>query len=702
MPRVSSRSLRRASVCLVVLATALAGGTAAGATSGAVAPAAYDFVTRLQIGAPGAANARACTGVLIAPRAVLTARECLAATPLPATATFRSGTAVKVVDVRLDPAPDLAVAVLARPATTAPIARAAAAAAIGDALTAVGFGRTADTWIPADAHAAAFTVAQAGDRLDLTPEAGGLCRGDAGAPVVRAADGKTELVALAVAAEPKGCVISPDTAGAAVARPVPALALPSGTADPFDQLTLTPTDAGAAPAANAGFGAAVATADFNKDGYLDIAVGAPADTTGAANDVPSGTVTVFAGGRNGPAAGKRLLQTRWNAADEAGDRFGAALATGDFNKDGYADLAIGTPGEAIGTIRAGAIAIFSGSATGLDKAKGFDQNDIGRTDGAGDEFGKSLAAGDFNGDGFTDLAIGAPGKVIGGARSGEVTVLKGSTSGLVTGWFVDQRASAGANEAGDLFGASVAAANVLGAKTGTVYADLVVGAPGEAPNEDPQGGAVYFIPGSASGPVSGGFGKSQSGNGGANETGDRFGASVATGDFNKDGWADVAVGIPGEAPGSDPQSGTGTVFPGGNTTVGTGYIIAGTDFPANPNRAGDQWGSVFATGDVNADGFADLLVGSPGRNGAAGVLYAYTGGTVGTNRPESLAPLHMIRQQDVFGTDENDDRFAAALALGDLNSDGRADAIVGSPGEAATGEPNAGAVVTLSRVAVTP
>ncbi|MCA2218598.1 FG-GAP repeat protein [Jidongwangia harbinensis] len=682
------------------------GGTAARAAGGPVAPTAYDFVTRLQIGTPGAADARSCTGVLIGPRAVLTARECVAGSTSAITAVFRSGAAVKVVDVRPDAAPNLSLAILTRPVTTAAIPRATAAAAAGDALTAVGFGRTADTWVPTEPHAATFAVEEAaGDRLDLAPAgSAGLCRGDAGAPLVRdLGENRAELVAVARLAGQKGCIGSSDTTAAVVAQPVPALTLPAASADPFDQLTLTPTDAGVAPVANAGFGTAVATADFNKDGFLDVAVGAPADTTGAANDVPSGTVTVFAGGRNGPAAGKRLLQSRWNAADEAGDRFGSALATGDFNKDGYADLAIGTPGEVVGTIKAGAIAVFSGSANGLDQAKGFDQNDIGRTDGAGDEFGKSLAAGDFNADGYTDLAIGTPGKVIDSKRSGEVTVLKGSASGLVKAWFVNQSSAGGANEAGDLFGASVAAGNVLGPKTGTVHADLVVGAPGEAPGEDPQGGAIFIIPGSANGPVtSGGVGPNQAGNGGANETGDRFGAAVAVGDFNKDGWGDVAIGIPGEAPNADPQSGTVTVLPGGNTAHGAAFGLAGTDFANNPNRTGDLYGSAFATGDVNADGYADLLIGAPGRNGNAGVLYAYAGGAVSTARPKALTALQMIRQQDVYGTDEADDRFAAGLVLGDLNKDGKADAIVGSPGEAATGEPNAGSVTTLSRVAGTP
>jgi hypothetical protein len=506
-------------------------------------------------------------------------------------------------------------------------------------------------------------------------------------------------VAVATAAYQKGCLGSADTKGDAVARPVSSLpALPAATTGVFDQLTLTPTSSGSVPAAGAAYGASVATADFNKDGKRDIAVGAPGDVTGTGNNVASGTVTVFTGGADGPAVGKRLLQTVFKAADEAGDQFGYSLAVGDFNKDTYPDLAIGTPGELVGTIKAGAIAVFNGSKDGLVTAKGFAQKDIGLTDLAGDGFGTSLAAGDFNGDGVTDVAVGAPGKVIAGARSGQVVVLKGAaTKGLGAGWVVDQKPAGGANEGGDLFGAAVAAGNVFGPKTGTVYADLIVGAPGESPGSDPQSGGVYVIPGAAAGPVAGGFAVNQTGNAGVNEAGDRFGAALATGDLDKDGWADIAVGIPGEAPGADPQSGTAVVLAGGNTALGKGYAISESSAGAD-NQAGDLFGSVLATGDTNGDGYADLLVGAPGRAGGAGSVYPYVGGAVSTARPESVTPTTPIRQADVSGTDEAGDRFGAALAVGDLSGDGKGDAVVGSPVEGAPGEPRAGMIMTISRV----
>jgi hypothetical protein len=676
-------------------------------------------VTKLEIGLPGTNDARGCTGALVRPRVVVTAEACLASTVhpdpaaasgLPITARFPSGARIRVVDVRSGVAPGVSAVVLARPAQVAVAPLAVDAAASGDDLTAAGFGRTKDAWITDQPHTVAFTVQQsdsAGLDLALKDSAEtGLCQGDAGAPLMRGrSDGTLEMVALATAAFQKGCLGSADTSGEAAALPAVTLAsLPAATTDLFDQLTLTPADGGRDPVAAEAFGTAVATGDFNKDNYLDIAVGAPADKTGTNRDVASGTVTVFAGGPDGPGTGKVLLQSSYGAADEAGDLFGSALTTGDFNKDGYADLAIGSPGEQIGTVKAGAIGVFYGSSTGLSSANGFDQSSLGLTNVAGDGFGTAIAAGDFNADGFADLGVGAPGKTVGTTKSGQVFVLKGSPTGLLKtpSWVVDQRVTNGTNENDDQFGAALAAGNVLGAKTGTVYSDLVVGTPGEAPGPDPQSGIVYVVPGSASGPVSGAVDFSQTGNGGANEAGDRFGAALATGDFDKDGWADVVVGTPGEASGTLPQSGALTIFPGGSTTVAKGYAIEERDFIGGANEAGDKFGTVFATGDINADGYADLLAGAPGKADGAGVAYTFLGGPLGSTRPEPLIPGLIIAQEDVYGTDEADDRFGGGLAVGDLNKDGKADAVLGSPGEGAPGEPNAGMVITLSRVTDTP
>lgn len=705
-----ARGALAAGMAVTAVAAAAAPVLAAG---GPVAAAALGFTVRLDVGAAGGDDARICTGALVRPRVVVTATGCLvtAAHPdpasalgLPISARFASGATLRAADVRTAVTPELSAVVLSRPAPVAAVPLATSGASAGETLTAAGFGRTADAWLSTDAHAVSFVVREAGAdgvALDLAEGATtGLCRGDAGAPLVRQTSTGYELVALATGAAQKGCLGETGTSGAATgADAAPLAALPAATADLFDQLTLSPVDSGRAPVAGAGFGTAVATGDFNKDGFPDIAVGSPAGRTGANADVASGTVTVFPGSAAGVGTGTVLLQSTWGAADEAGDQFGSALAAGDFNKDGYTDLAIGTPGELIGTVKAGAAAVFYGSATGLGKPVGIDQNDIGQTDVAGDLFGSSLTAADFNGDGYADLAIGTPGKTVGTAKSGQVAVLKGSASGVLktSPWIVHQGATDGANEAGDLFGSALAAGNVVGAKTGTVYADLVVGVPGEAPGTDPRSGLIYIIPGSASGPTSGGKSATQSGNTGANEADDRFGSALAVADFNADGWADIAVGGPGEAPGTSPKSGNAYVIPGGSSVVGSGYALEERHVPGGENLADDLFGSAFTTGDLNADGRPDLIVGAPGRSGGAGVLHTFLGSSTGT-----LAPGSVITPESVYGTAEAGDRFGSALASADFNRDGRTDALVGVPGENAPGEPAAGSVVTLTRAATTP
>ncbi|HEX9637679.1 MAG TPA: hypothetical protein VGB99_09105, partial [Acidobacteriota bacterium] len=196
---------------------------------------------------------------------------------------------------------------------------------------------------------------------------------------------------------------------------------------------------GTSIAAGDHFGAALATGDFNGDGYDDLAVGADdEDLTAGPDDI--GAVNVIYGSAAGlVAAGSQFwtqASTDIAGVEEEDDFFGSALASGDFNGDGYDDLAIGVIGEDVMAIgNAGAVNVIYGSAAGLTAAG----NQLWHQDSAGilgeaeagDQFGSSLAAGDFDGNGFVDLAIGVPSEDIGAILgAGSINVLYGTGGGL--------------------------------------------------------------------------------------------------------------------------------------------------------------------------------------------------------------------------------------------------------------------------------
>ena len=192
-------------------------------------------------------------------------------------------------------------------------------------------------------------------------------------------------------------------------------------------------------------------------------------------------------------------------ADEAHDGFGSALAAGDVNGDGRADLIVGTPGEGIGSVSAaGAVTFLAGAATGLTAtgSKSFSQ-DTGAVPGTAehdDRFGASVAAGDFDGDGRADIVIGAPSESLGGLRSaGDVTILRGTTSGPADkgakAWSQDTAGIGGTAEPDDLFGFTLAALHVSSPK----YATLVIGVPEESTAGHRNNGAVNVLAGSAAG-----------------------------------------------------------------------------------------------------------------------------------------------------------------------------------------------------------
>ncbi|MEU4033119.1 FG-GAP and VCBS repeat-containing protein [Streptomyces collinus] len=188
------------------------------------------------------------------------------------------------------------------------------------------------------------------------------------------------------------------------------------------------------PSANA-----TAVGDFDRDGYADLATRVyPNGLTDLGED--AGTVRIYYGSPDGPSTTRTRTITQETAGvpgvSEKGDQFGARLNAGDVNGDGYADLAVGDPGEAIGRVaKAGSVVLLKGGRGGLTGtgAQAFHQDTPG-VPGAvekGDLFGGSLRLLDVTGDGKADLAAGAPGEDLGRVvNGGAVWLLRGTASGV--------------------------------------------------------------------------------------------------------------------------------------------------------------------------------------------------------------------------------------------------------------------------------
>ena len=416
--------------------------------------------------------------------------------------------------------------------------------------------------------------------------------------------------------------------------------------------------------------------DFNGDGFTDLAVGVPGEVVGGA---AVGAVNIVYGAAGGLTGANQLLT---QASPEDGDSFGSAVAKGDFNHDGFTDLAVGAPDEGLAASKAGAVNVFYGSAGGLAATSQV----LTQANPQEEElFGETLESGLFNDDAYLDLAVGAPWDGVG---TGAVNVFYGSAAGLPASSQVLRQANPGPEEH---FGFSLAAGWFNGGQQ-----DLAVGTP---ENYDPRwrsAGAVNVFYGTPSGLS----GSSQALLQGNPETGDRFGSALAAGRFDGDQWYDLAVGAPYENVGEINNPGAVNIFYGSATnglaatarqTFIQGVRAGGSAEP------GDHFGAALAAGPFDSGAGWELAVGGPDEDvaakanaGAVNVLYGSSTGLVGRGQVLTQG------SPGVVGAAEAGDRFGARFAQGilsnDFNGDGRADLAIAVPGEQLGAIAGAGAV----------
>lgn len=453
------------------------------------------------------------------------------------------------------------------------------------------------------------------------------------------------------------------------------------------------------------------------------------------------------------------MYTRSPLSDAAGDHYGHAVASGDFDGDGYDDLAVGIPDEDVITsvlpplssTNAGKVVLYKGTSAGLVLWNTLTELDYAGNVTANGHFGTALVAADLDADGITDLAVGAPGA---NGNAGAVFTFLGNGNGIpAADRMLTQQTAGYTDEAGDRFGEVLAAGPITGQKRldscnkafdGKAYNALVIGAPSDR-NPVPfsaglstRNGAVYMFQEVVDcGSQLANATRVANGRG---ATGDDFGGALAVGDLDGDGRADVAVGAPhrfanagvvytyaGRLPTESPLlwsamvTSSATLSGGANELygsalaigdllsaytgselaigapglTGTVKVLAGGLNPAPvqtlanfPAASGDRFGAALAIGNVDAATSAvDLVVGIPGQDSGAGAIAIIRGG--------ALTPRTKVRQSDLSPVFDNapNDAFGTSLAIGQMDGRGAVpstasttakllDLAIGGPGEA--------------------
>ncbi|MFF3340809.1 trypsin-like serine protease [Streptomyces flavidovirens] len=600
-----SAGLSRRARTIALLTAAAAGmltiAPAQAVTGTPAASGTYAFTARLDIGD----GTRGCSGVLVSSEWLMTAASCFAENPavslaVPAGApalktvatigrtdlTTTAGEVRRVVELVPRTDRDMVLARLNRAVTTiTPITVDTVAPKSGEELQFAGFGRTATEWSPLKLHTGSYTVGTTATATatNVTGKNGtAACMGDTGGPVVRVTDGTLALAGITSQSYQGGCFGTD-----------PAETRTEGVLADVNDLTtwLSKTRR------------TERRTDFNGDGVTDIAIADPKATVGTVTD--AGAVRIVYGGGKGTAEITQDLAWVPGSA-ETGDWFGEALETVDYNEDGYTDLVVGTPSEAIGTVAdSGFVDILYGARDGL--GTGTQKNthlEQGAGTGAiaagaaetGDRMGHALAAGHTQA-GEPYLVIGVPGEALGTiAKAGSAYYLRGTVNATV---HQDRPDVPGDAETNDGFGSAVAA-------DGNFFA---IGAPNEDIGADAASGnlAVFSHALNTANQPTPLFGLDQDLDtvSGAAEANDGFGTSLALTEYLS-GVSYLAVGSPGEtlAVNGVDKAAAGRAVVFRVTETGTFHEIydlsqgSGEDTVVGTSEAGDRFGEKVAFGSV--------------------------------------------------------------------------------------------------------